>query len=71
MARNFSAYLPETDPQDIEASVCDDCLTAAYDADTCPEKRDRIWQTDFCLRHGDILADHECAGDGCECACNA
>ena len=54
---------------DEELSVCDDCLTAAYDADTCPEKRDVAWQADFCSRHGDILAPHTCNGE-CDCACN-
>lgn len=56
------------DEQGEVITVCDNCLTAAYDADTCPEKRDVEWQRGFCYIHGDILEEHECLGS-CECAC--
>ena len=59
----------DPDAQGDTPEICDDCLTAAYDADTTPEKRDVAWQRGFCYIHGDILEGHECAGE-CECACN-
>lgn len=60
MFRNTSA---------LAFTVCDNCLSAVSEADTCPEKRDVQWQADFAYWHGDIIAAHDCNGD-CDCACN-
>lgn len=65
--RESMTHTEEESARDYDG-VCDNCLTAAYDADTCPEKRGRDWQADFCMRHGDILEDHTCM-TFCACAC--
>lgn len=49
--------------------ICESCLYAALDESGIDDEGDEEYGRMICRDMGADLADHECEGDGCTCAC--